>query len=112
IYSRVTITNDDPDGHSHTLCPAPTVSPTGPNAGLVSLTPGLPSCSTLGPGQSVTYDYVIAADRYGHNEYPWPTKTNLATANGGRTPRSEPKTLSPHQYQSMERKSFLPPQTL
>jgi hypothetical protein len=36
------------------------------------------------PGQTVKYDYVIAADRYCHNEYPWPTRDNLATANGGR----------------------------
>lgn len=81
IYSRVTITNND--GQPHTVCPAPSVSPTGPNAGLVSLT-NLPSCSTLNQlGQTVKYDYVIAADRFGHNEYPWPTKNNLATANGG-----------------------------
>jgi hypothetical protein len=82
IYSRVTITNDDPAQRSHTLCPAPSVSPLGPNAGLVSLT-SRDCMVAITPGQTVHDDYVIAADRFGHNEYPWPTRNILATANGG-----------------------------
>jgi hypothetical protein len=70
IYSRVSIWN-----HGRTpvtLCPRP-------SAGLIPLPP-LRDCNVaIPPGQTVTYDYVMAVDRFG-NAYNWPTDTDLANA--------------------------------
>jgi Carbohydrate binding module (family 6) len=70
IYSRVSIWNH---GRTpFTLCPRP-------SAGLIPLPP-LRDCNVaIPPGQTVTYDYVMAVDRFG-NTYNWPNDTDLAAA--------------------------------
>ena len=67
IYSRVAITNHNPDSLS--LDPAP-------SAGLIPLT-GNPVI--VPAGQTVFHDYVTAADRFG-NSYAWPSDADLAGA--------------------------------
>ena len=87
IYTRIVLTNVSPG--SIDVCPSPTVSPNpSPNAGLIQLTSNRP-CTTLSQrGQSVTYDYVIAVDRF-NGAYGWPSATPLAAAGSWNTHHSD-----------------------
>ena len=78
IYSRVKITNGTLSPHN--LCPLPAVYPDpSPTPGLVPLTITTSKGCTVNAGQTVIYDYVIAADRFG-GTYDWPTASQLAAA--------------------------------
>jgi hypothetical protein len=67
VYSRVSITNNGTA--STTVDPAP-------SAGLTALTT---TSNTVGAGQTVNHDYVVAVDDYGSGQ-PLPTGTTLAGA--------------------------------
>lgn len=69
VYSRVAVTN--PTDHVLTADPEP-------SPGLVPLNR---APDAVKPNSSVNHDYVVAADRFGHN-YPWPTTKALADAGG------------------------------
>jgi len=69
IFSRVIVEN-----HSSTILD---LSPR-PSPGLVALTN---NSVTVAPGQAVTHDFVVGADRFGQS-YPWPSDTDLAGAGG------------------------------
>ncbi|MCX2951594.1 hypothetical protein [Lentzea sp. NEAU-D7] len=69
VYSRVRVVNHDTV--AHVLDPAPT-------GGTHALT--RPS-TTIQPGQTTDFDYVIAADRFGQG-YAWPTAAELVAAGG------------------------------
>jgi hypothetical protein len=67
VYSRISISNHG--SQAINLAPAPT-------KGLVALTD---HAKTIPPGQTISHDYVVAADRFG-NQYDWPTDEELAGA--------------------------------
>jgi hypothetical protein len=67
VYSRISINNHG--SQAIDLAPAPT-------KGLVALTH---HAASIQPGQTISHDYVVAADRFG-NQYDWPTDEALAGA--------------------------------
>lgn len=67
VYSRVTVTNRT----GHVLSENPE-----PSSGMVALST---APDDVGPHATVSHDYVVAADRFGH-AYPWPTAKQLADA--------------------------------
>ena len=69
IYSRVRVVNHDTV--ARVLDPAPT-------GGTLALTR---PPTTVQPGQTTDFDYVIAADRFGQS-YAWPTAAELVAAGG------------------------------
>jgi hypothetical protein len=67
VYARVAVTNPTDQ---------PLVADPEPSPGLIPLTV---TADTVAPDTTVDHDYVIAADRFGH-DYRWPTRRSLARA--------------------------------
>jgi hypothetical protein len=87
IYTRVSINNHG--STTQTLCPSPQVNasqlpgcPTpSPSPAGTPVPLATPRACTIKQNQTVTFDYAIAADRFGSG-YQWPSDTNLANAGG------------------------------
>jgi hypothetical protein len=69
VYSRVSVFNHDSVAH---------VEDPAPSAQLLALNS---ASTTVGPGQTVNHDYVIAVDRFGAS-YAWPADGALVAAGG------------------------------